>query len=81
MLGDFVVLGIQSVSQLAECDGDELYERLRRLTGRQQDICVLDVFRCAIAQARDPALPEELCQWWWWSRQRRAGKLTQSAAK
>ena len=81
MLGDFEMLGVRSVSQLAACDGDELYARLCSLTGRQQDICVLDVFRCAVAQARDPSLPEEECQWWWWSRKRRANQLAQSAGR
>ena len=76
MLGDFQMLGIRSVSQLATCNGDELYARLCVLTGRQHDICVLDVFRCAVAQARDPNLPEEQRQWWW-SRKRRAAQLSQ----
>jgi hypothetical protein len=49
-----------------------LYRDLSKLTGRQQDICVLDVFRCAVAQAKDPALPAEQRQWWWWSRRRKA---------
>lgn len=81
MLGDFDLLGVRSVTQLAACEGDELYDRLCHLTGRRQDVCVLDVFRCAVAQARNPALPKEQCQWWWWSRQRRAGSLTQAAAR
>jgi len=34
---------------------------------------VLDVFRAAVAQARDPRLPAEQCQWWYWSRKRKAG--------
>lgn len=80
-LGDFEVLGVRSVSQLAICNGDELYERLCRLTGRRHDVCVLDVLRCAVAQACDPGLPDEQCRWWWWSRQRRAGKLAQRAVK
>ena len=81
MLGDFEMLDVRSVSQLADCDGDELYARLCGLTGRRQDICVLDVFRCAVAQARDANLPEEERQWWWWSRKRRADQLAQSARK
>lgn len=81
MLGDFEMLGVRSVSQLATCDGDELYARLCGLTGRQHDICVLDVFRCAVAQALDPNLPDEERQWWWWSRKRRADKLAQRAGQ
>jgi hypothetical protein len=81
MLRDFDLLGVESVSALARHDPDQLYLRLCDLTGRKQDICVLDVFRCAVAQARDPGLTEEQSQWWWWSRQRRAGKLAQGAGE
>jgi hypothetical protein len=45
------------------------------LTGTRQDPCVLDGFRCAVAQARDPHLPAAQRNWWWWSRQRKAGHL------
>lgn len=72
MLGDFKVLGIGSVAQLAECDPDQLYQELCARTGVKHDICVLDVLRCAVAQARDPRLPAEQRDWWWWSRQRKA---------
>lgn len=72
MLGDLDKLGIHSVAQLAKCDPEEMYRRLTKITGRQQDICVLDVFRCAVAQAANPRLPEEQKQWWWWSRRRKA---------
>jgi hypothetical protein len=75
MLHDLELLRVHSVSHLAEQNPDELYIRLSAITGRNQDICVLDVFRCAVAQAQDPRLPDEQRQWWWWSRQRRAGKL------
>ncbi len=70
MLRDFSSLGIKSVRQLAKEDGSKLYHRLCRLTGAQQDPCVLDTFNCAIAQARDSNLPPEQCNWWWWSRKR-----------
>ena len=81
MLHDFELLGVRSVGELARENPDELYARLSRLTDRSQDICVLDVFRCAVAQARDPQLPLDQCQWWWWSRQRRAGVLVRGAAE
>ncbi len=81
MLGDFDLLGVDSVAALARQDPDELYSRLCALTGRQQDICVLDVFRCAVAQARHPELPREQCDWWWWSRQRRASALSCGVAQ
>ncbi len=65
-------LGVTSVGQLAGCDARELYERLSAMEGQMHDICVLDTFACAIAQARDPQLPADQCRWWWWSRQRKA---------
>jgi nucleotidyltransferase/DNA polymerase involved in DNA repair len=70
-LNDLVQLGIHSVSELAESDGRELYERLCDLTGVRHDPCCLDVLRCAVAQARDPNLPKEQRNWWYWSRVRK----------
>ncbi|MGA3176928.1 MAG: helix-hairpin-helix domain-containing protein [Candidatus Acidiferrum sp.] len=72
MLRDFDQLGIRSVPQLAKQDPKKMYARLNRLTGQRQDPCVLDVFQAAVAQARDPHLPAEKCQWWYWSRKRKA---------
>lgn len=72
---DFHMLGINSVDSLASADPDMLYETLSEQTGTRQDPCVLDTFRCAVAQARDPHLPAEQRSWWWWSRQRKQGKL------
>jgi hypothetical protein len=69
-------LGVDTVEQLALSDGRELYDALCKKTRTRQDPCVLDTFRCAVAQARDPRLPAEQCDWWWWSRQRKS----QSAA-
>lgn len=74
ILRDFEMLGVRSVEQLARQDGRKLYDRLCLLTGQRQDPCVLDTFRCAVAQARDPQLPREQQDWWWWSRQRKAGQ-------
>lgn len=75
MLADFALLRISSVEQLAEADGDRLYEELCERTGTRQDPCVLDTLRCAVAQARNPRLAKEQCNWWYWSRQRKAGRL------
>ncbi len=72
MLRDFELLGIRSVKQLARQKPESLYEKLCRVTGKSQDICVLDTFSAAVAQARDPQLPAEQCQWWYWSRMRKA---------
>ncbi len=65
-------LGVRTVGELARHNGDSLYEALCELTGTRQDPCVLDTFRCAVAQARNPKLQVEQCNWWWWSRQRKS---------
>jgi len=70
MLGDFELLGIRTVAELAKRNPEKLYEELCRRTGRAQDICVLDVFRCAVAQACNPRLPAAQRNWWYWSRKR-----------
>lgn len=71
MLKDFEMLGIHSVTQLSKADPEKLYDRLCRLTHSRQDPCVLDTFTCAVAQARDPHLPRNQCNWWYWSRKRK----------
>lgn len=72
MLRDFELLGVRSVAQLARRDPEKLYEKLCQITGQAQDICCLDTFRAAVAQARNPNLPAEQRQWWHWSRKRKA---------
>ena len=69
---DFELLGIRSVAQLSRRNPEKLYEKLCEVTGKAQDICCLDVFRAAVAQARNPQLPAEQCEWWYWSRRRKA---------
>lgn len=71
MLRDFEILGVRSVSHLARRNPERLYQSLCRVAPQHQDICCLDVFRAAVAQARDPQLPVEQCQWWYWSRNRK----------
>lgn len=71
ILRDFELMGIRSVAQLRRRNPEKLYEHLCRVTGNAQDICCLDVFRAAVAQARNPRLPVEQRQWWYWSRQRK----------
>lgn len=72
MLRDFDQLGIRSVTQLAKQDPRKMCARLERLTGQRVDPCVLDTFCAAVAQARNPHLPAEQCQWWYYSRKRKA---------
>jgi len=69
---DFHLLGIRTISQLARRNPLNMYNQLCRLTGERKDPCCLDVFRAAVAQARNPRLPAEQCQWWYWSRKRKA---------
>lgn len=70
MLKDFERLGVRTVRELARRNPEKLYEQLCAVTRQRQDICCLDVFRAAVAQARNPRLPAGQKQWWYWSRQR-----------
>jgi hypothetical protein len=72
MLDDFERLGVSSVRQLKTRDAGRMYRRMCDLTGVRQDPCVLDTYRCAIEQARNPNLPEEQRDWWYWSGLRKA---------
>jgi hypothetical protein len=74
MLRDFESLGIRSVAQLARQNPARMYRRLSRRAGQRQDPCVLDTFSAAVAQARNPRLTAEQCQWWYWTRKRKTGK-------
>jgi Pathogenicity locus len=71
MLRDFERLGIRSVAQLARQNPRRMYDRLSHLTRHRQDPCVLDTFCAAVAQARNPRLAAEKCQWWYWSKKRK----------
>jgi hypothetical protein len=79
MLRDFELLGIRSVEQLAKQHPKKLYDKLGRIARQHQDICVLDTFEAAIAQARNPKLRAEQCQWWWWSRKRKMAAVKRLA--
>jgi len=72
MLRDFELLGIRSLAQLARQNPEKLYERLCLKTGQPVDICCLDVFSAAVAQARNPRLRADQRQWWYWTRKRKA---------
>lgn len=79
MLRDFALLGIHSVAELSRRNPEKMYEDLCRITGQAVDICCLDVFRAAVAQARNPRLPAEQRQWWYWSRKRKAEDARKTA--
>lgn len=70
-LRDFEALGIHSVFSLSKKDPVKLYLELERISGRSQDICVLDTLRCAVAQAKNPRLPKAQRKWWYWSKKRK----------
>lgn len=70
-LKDFKLLEISDVAELAKQDPIELYERLSSITNSYQDPCVLDVFKAAIEQAKNPNLAQEKRNWWYWSRVRK----------
>ena len=69
---DLRLLGVADVPDLARRDPQALYNDLCRIKEQTVDICCLDVFCCAVAQAKNPQLPAEQCDWFWWSRQRKA---------
>jgi hypothetical protein len=71
MMRDFELLGVRSVAELARQDPEKMYRKLGRVAREHQDICVLDTFRAAVAQARNRRLPAEKCQWRWWSQKRK----------
>ena len=79
MLRDFDLLGIRSVKQLAAQKPQKMYAHLQALTKQHQDVCVLDTFEAAVAQAKNSRLPVEQCQWWYWSRKRKASAKTKSS--
>jgi hypothetical protein len=70
---DFHLLGVRSVAELARRSPERMYAQLERVAPQYADICVLDTFRAAVAQARNPRLPADQCQWWWWSARRKKG--------
>ena len=75
MLKDFEKLGVRSVKELARRSPEKLYEQLCAATVQRVDVCCLDVFRAAVAQARNPRLPAAQKNWWYWSRQRKKNEI------
>jgi pathogenicity locus Cdd1 protein len=71
MLEDFELLGVKTVVQLRRRSPQRMYRNLCRLKGQRIDLCCLDAFVAAVAQAKDPHLPLEQRQWWYWSKVRK----------
>jgi hypothetical protein len=68
---DLKLLGIESVEALKDQNSIELYERLCEITSTRHDPCVIDVFRTAIEQARNPILEARKRDWWYWTKIRK----------
>jgi hypothetical protein len=71
---DFRQMGITRVDQLVGRDPRRLYDKINRIKGQKQDVCLLDVFQCAVKQAEDPNLPAAHRNWFYWSKVRKNGK-------
>mgnify|MGYP002870006771 CR=1 FL=1 len=68
---DLKLLGIESVEALKDRDSMDLYERLCKITSARHDPCVIDVFRAAVEQARNPGLEARKKDWWYWTKVRK----------
>lgn len=68
---DFKLLGIESVEALKGKDSTDLYDKLCQITKKRHDPCVIDVFRAAIEQAKNPQLEAHKKNWWYWSKIRK----------
>ncbi|MEM8971031.1 MAG: helix-hairpin-helix domain-containing protein [Pseudomonadota bacterium] len=66
--GDFAILGISGLGDLASADGSELYIRLQRLTGLSIDPCQHDVMLATVAEARG----DHPKKWWAFTPERKA---------
>lgn len=64
---DLMILGIETVEELALQDATELFQRLEKLTGKRHDPCVWDVFAAIIHEAKTG----EATSWWEWTSQRK----------
>gem|GEM_PF-725255 len=64
---DLYALGYRTIPELAQASPTVMYQKLCHLAGNRIDPCVEDVFRCAVAQARNADLPEQARQWWYWT--------------
>jgi hypothetical protein len=70
-LKDFQLLGINTKTELADADADELYWRLQILTEQKHDPCVWDIFSAAINEAKTG----EKQRWWVWTKVRKKRQL------
>lgn len=64
---DLIRLGIMAPVDLIDRDPYQLYEDLCRITGKQQDPCVIDVFIAAV-RYMEGGLPQK---WWEFTQERK----------
>jgi len=70
-LRDLQLLGITTVAELSKCEAKTLYAKLCQLSEERHDPCMEDVLNAAVAQAKNPELAKEKCDWWYWNRRRK----------
>ena len=63
---DLYDFGIRCVADLQGKDPEMMYEVSNRLVGKQQDRCLLYVFRCAVYFAEEKTHDPKLLKWWNW---------------
>ncbi len=63
---DLWALGMRTIEDVAQGDPEVMFEETRRQAGGTMDRCVLYVYRCAVAVARDPDIDPQLRKWWSW---------------
>ncbi len=72
---DLWQLGYNAPGDLAGEHPYAMYLAYSSLVGELIDRCVEDVFRCAVAQAELPNLPDEALNWWAWTPHRGEQRL------
>ncbi len=63
---DLWQLGMRTLEDIRQGDPEEMFEATKALAGGTMDRCVLYVYRCAVAVARNPQIDPELQKWWNW---------------
>jgi hypothetical protein len=63
VLEDLKMLGIKKNEHLKHETAQELYNKLQRITGAKQNICMLDLFSAIIHEAKT----KEKLPWWYFS--------------
>jgi hypothetical protein len=61
-------IGIHKISDLKDCDPQELFDLSNKFAGTVQDRCLLYVFRCAVyfAETKPGKQNKEKLKWWNW---------------